>query len=140
MCIFKVFLPLPLSNLVCIFFCGCIRFLLLVNSLQDGAENGYGAKAQEILGQVRGRFVLLLWHLCKKEFFILKKYEIYVNISWIYCYFLHSVVEVKAGLNTIDYYYLHCQFFGKQTEAVNSAANFQNMMKAASIIICDVSN
>ena len=24
---------------------------------QDGADNGYGAKAQEILGQVRGRYV-----------------------------------------------------------------------------------
>jgi len=27
-------------------------------SLQDGAESGYGAKAEEILGQVRGRFVI----------------------------------------------------------------------------------
>jgi len=26
--------------------------------LQDGAENGYGAKAAEILDQVRGRFVI----------------------------------------------------------------------------------
>lgn len=25
--------------------------------LQDGAEIGYGAKAQEVLGQVRGRYV-----------------------------------------------------------------------------------
>lgn len=27
-------------------------------SLQDGADSGYGAKAQEVLGQVRGRYIL----------------------------------------------------------------------------------
>ena len=103
-------------------------------------------KLKKFLGKLEEGLFYLYGIYVKKSFlffilfFIFKKYEIYVNISWIYCYFLHSVVEVKAGLNTIDYYYLHCQFFGKQTEAVNSAANFQNMMKAASIIICDVSN
>jgi hypothetical protein len=30
---------------------------------QDGAESGYGAKAEEILGQVRGRYVISYLHL-----------------------------------------------------------------------------
>lgn len=29
----------------------------MLSSLQDGAETGYGAKAQEVLGQVKGRCV-----------------------------------------------------------------------------------
>lgn len=35
--------------------------------MQDGAESGYGAKAQEVLGQVRGRCVLIycpLFYFC----------------------------------------------------------------------------
>ena len=31
--------------------------------MQGGAEIGYGAKAQEVLGQVRGRFVLYYYHM-----------------------------------------------------------------------------
>jgi hypothetical protein len=61
----------------------------VVKSLQDGAESGYGAKAQEILGQVRGRYVLL--------------YAIYI------CVFVrehHSTVEVKAA--SILFCYYHC--------------------------------
>lgn len=115
--------PFP-SNLVCIFFCACIRFLLLVNSLQDGAENGYGAKAQEILGQVRGRFVLLLWHLCQIFIFIFK-FEIYVNVSWIYCYFLHSVVEVKAGLNTLTIIIFTANFLGNKQKLLTQRPIFK---------------
>lgn len=40
-----------------------ISVLYLQYSLQDGAEIGYGAKAQEILGQVRGRYVLLPYYV-----------------------------------------------------------------------------
>lgn len=31
----------------------------MLSSLQDGAETGYGAKAQEVLGQVKGRCVFM---------------------------------------------------------------------------------
>lgn len=43
--------------------CLCLSMHLIdfniVDSVQDGAESGYGAKAQEVLGQVRGRCVLI---------------------------------------------------------------------------------
>lgn len=41
-------------------------FMLLIDfhtthSMQDGAETGYGAKAEEVLGQVRGRYVVSIF-------------------------------------------------------------------------------
>ncbi|XP_060970204.1 uncharacterized protein LOC115714051 isoform X1 [Cannabis sativa] len=36
---------------------------------KDGADSGYGAKAQEVLGQVRGRYVLLCGHCRLSKFF-----------------------------------------------------------------------
>lgn len=45
-----------------------------MNHLQGGADSGYGAKAQEVLGQVKGRYVESVLYMSIKKGKILLSY------------------------------------------------------------------
>lgn len=58
--------------------------------LQGGADSGYGAKAQEVLGQVRGRYVKSVLHV----------YEIRENCVVIFSFILNYMRVLPNSWNS----------------------------------------